>query len=71
MEHPNLFTFIKYSQNEDSKPQAYVVLNMSNDDMKFEKLVEGDFKLISSNVSDDVLVEEILTPYEGRIYIVD
>lgn len=71
MEHPQLFTYIKYQQNENSKPQAYVVLNMSNDEIKFKKLVEGDFRLISTNVGDEERVDNILTPYEGRIYIVD
>lgn len=66
-ENLKVFTFVKGSSESDSK--AYVVLNFSDENQKFEKLVEGDYKLVNTNV--DEVDEDVLTPYEGRIYIVD
>lgn len=60
------FTIVKLSPATKSK--AYVVLNFSEDEVKFEKLVEGDYKLVNTNVKDP---GEFLGPYEGRVYIVD
>ncbi|KAK6462831.1 alpha-glucosidase maltase [Scheffersomyces coipomensis] len=68
-ENEKTFTYLKYqSDPESSSPKAYVVLNFSTDPVKFEKHIEGEFKLVHSNVSD--VDEETLSPYEGRIYIV-
>ncbi|EER30299.1 alpha-glucosidase [Candida tropicalis MYA-3404] len=64
------FTYVKELQNADS-PKAYVVLNMSGDQVKFNPLIKGDFRLIVSNVSQSELVENTLTPWEARVYIVD
>lgn len=57
------FTYIK---EKDGK-KAYIVLNFSEEQIKFEKLVDNKLKLIHSNVQD--VNESFLTPYEGRIYL--
>lgn len=44
---------------------------MSGDQVKFNPLIKGDFRLIVSNVSQSELVENTLTPWEARVYIVD
>ncbi|KAK6198505.1 alpha-glucosidase maltase [Scheffersomyces amazonensis] len=68
-DNQKVFTYVKYnSQFDSTSANAYVVMNFSTDSIKFEKLIEGDFQLVHSNV--DNLTEEILTPYEGRVYIV-
>lgn len=59
------FTFTK-TQNKDI---AYIVLNFTEEDVKFEKLVKGDYSLVLSNV--DNADSDILSPYEARVYIVD
>lgn len=59
------FTFLK--KNGDQK--AYIVLNFANESIKFEKLVDEELKLINSNV--DQVDETTLTPYEGRVYLVN
>ncbi|EGW34728.1 alpha-glucosidase maltase [Spathaspora passalidarum NRRL Y-27907] len=61
------FTFIKESHKDSQK--AYVVLNFSTDSVEFSKLIDGSYKLVHSNVED--VKEDVLSPYEGRIYIVD
>ncbi|KAK6456191.1 alpha-glucosidase maltase [Scheffersomyces xylosifermentans] len=67
-DNEKLFTYVKHQPNVDS-PQAYVVLNFSIDTVKFEKLIEGQFKLVHSNV--DKVDDDFLSPYEARLYIVD
>ncbi|KAL6451363.1 MAL2 Alpha-glucosidase [Candida maltosa Xu316] len=69
-DNEQLFTYTKELPNSKS-PKAYVVLNMSNESTKFTPLIDGDFKLIVSNVNNDELDEAVLTPYEGRIYLVN
>ena len=65
------FTYVKELQNADS-PKAYVVLNFSNDVVPFERLIEGEFELVASNLDSATEFEEsILSPYEGRVYIVE
>ncbi len=63
-ENEKTFTYVKTSP--DSK--AYIVLNFSNENVAFKPLIDGEFKLINSNVDD--VKEEQLTPYEGRVYLV-
>ncbi|KAG7666305.1 MAL6 [[Candida] subhashii] len=69
-DNKNTFTFVKELQDSHS-PKAYVVLNFSTDSINFEKLIDGEFSLIHSNVSKHEIDHDVLTPYEGRIYIVD
>ncbi|CAM9019870.1 unnamed protein product [Wickerhamomyces anomalus] len=63
-ENEKLFTYTKTSPEQ----KAYVVLNFANEDVEFKPLIEGDFQLVNSNVDD--IKEDVLTPYEGRIYLV-
>lgn len=51
------------------KSKAYVVLNFSNDSVKFEKLVDGNIELLVSNES--LSPEDTLSPWEGRVYLVN
>ncbi|CCH41479.1 alpha-glucosidase [Wickerhamomyces ciferrii] len=64
-ENDKLFTYVKSSADQKS----YVVLNFSNEDVPFKPLISGDLKLINSNVKD--VNENTLTPYEGRVYLVE
>ncbi|KAK6874639.1 Alpha-glucosidase [Candida tropicalis] len=64
------FTFVKELPDARA-PKAYVVLNFSNEPVKYTPLIPGEFKLIVTNVSDSELDEATLSPYEGRVYIVD
>lgn len=66
-ENPKVFTYVKSSPASDSR--VYVVLNFSDECQKFQKLIDGDFKLVNANV--DEVEDDKLTPYEGRVYIVD
>jgi len=64
-ENEKTFTYVKSSP--DSK--AYVVLNFSNENVEFKPLItEGKFELINSNVDD--VKNTVLTPYEGRVYLI-
>lgn len=63
-ENQKVFSYLK--THGDAK--AYVVLNFSTEPVKFEKLVEGDLKLVLTNVEQ--LDEATLSPYESRVYIV-
>ncbi|ABN66628.2 alpha-glucosidase maltase [Scheffersomyces stipitis CBS 6054] len=67
-ENENVFTYIKEDEKNGLR-KAYVVLNFSNNSVKFEKLIGGEFELLHCNVGD--VDESILSPYEGRLYIVD
>ncbi|RCK65245.1 Alpha-glucosidase [Candida viswanathii] len=64
------FTYIKEITDATS-PKAYVVLNFSNELVPFKPLVRSDFELIVSNVVSTEFDESILTPWEGRVYIVE
>ncbi|KAI5955631.1 MAL6 [Candida jiufengensis] len=64
------FTYVK-SLKDAKSPKAYVVLNFSKDNAKFERLIDGQYELISTNVDKDEFDEEKLSPFEGRIYIVN
>ena len=67
-DNETVFTYVKEDENAAS-PKAYVVLNFSNDSVKFEKLIDGEFELVHSTTDD--IDELTLSPYEGRLYIVD
>ncbi|KAG2736235.1 hypothetical protein G9P44_000325 [Scheffersomyces stipitis] len=67
-DNETVFTYVKEDENAAS-PKAYVVLNFSNDSVKFEKLIDGEFELVHSTTDD--IDESTLSPYEGRLYIVD
>ncbi|ABN67312.1 alpha-glucosidase maltase [Scheffersomyces stipitis CBS 6054] len=67
-ENQKTFTYLKLNENALS-PKAYIVLNFSNEEVNFEKLINGDFELVLSNV--DVINEQKLSPFEARLYIVD
>ncbi|RCK67322.1 Alpha-glucosidase [Candida viswanathii] len=70
LDYDNDKTFTYLKELPDAKsPKAYVVLNMSNDQVKFAPLIDGDFNLLAANV--DELDENVLTPWEARVYIVD
>ncbi|ODV79440.1 glycoside hydrolase family 13 protein [Suhomyces tanzawaensis NRRL Y-17324] len=68
-DNEQVYSFIKYQNDETSSPKAFVTLNFSDEPAKFERLVEGQYTLVNSNV--DVQDEATLSPYEGRLYIVD
>lgn len=63
VDNPKVFSYLKTSGNDN----AYVVLNFSKDTLSFEKPVGNGFRLVLSNVED--ITEDILSPYEGRLYI--
>ncbi|CAI5758740.1 unnamed protein product [Candida verbasci] len=63
-----LFTYIKKSPTSNP-PKAYVVLNFSTDSVKFERLIDSSFELVHANVED--VDDDLLSPYEGRVYIVE
>lgn len=65
-----MFTYIKQHQ-DGSLPKAYVTLNFANELIPFKPLIEGEFKLISTNVQQSEYDTSVLSPYEGRIYIVE
>ncbi|RCK65162.1 Alpha-glucosidase [Candida viswanathii] len=70
LDYDNDKTFTYLKELPDAKsPKAYVVLNMSNDQVKYTPLIDGDFSLLVANV--DELDESVLTPWEGRVYIVN
>ncbi|CAI5760529.1 unnamed protein product [Candida verbasci] len=65
-----LFTYVKKSPKFEV-PKVYVVLNFSSKWVKFEKLIEGNFNLLVTNVSKKDILDEKLSPYEGRVYIIE
>ena len=50
-------------------PVAYIVINFSGEDVKFEPLIKGNYKLVLTNVDKDS--KDALSPYEARMYVVD
>lgn len=62
-----VFTYVK-SNPDVTQAKAYVALNFSDDAVSFEKLIEGDYKLVNTNVES--VKETILSPWEGRLYLV-
>lgn len=64
-ENEDVFSFMK----ENGDQSAYVVLNFSSKSVPFENLTGSNLKLINSNV--DSITENTLTPFEGRIYLVE
>lgn len=64
-DNEKVFSYVKTSGNS----KAYVVLNFSTESIKFEKLVEGDLELLISN--EELYEESTLSPYEGRIYLLN
>ncbi|CAK9438823.1 uncharacterized protein LODBEIA_P30470 [Lodderomyces beijingensis] len=64
------FTYVKSVPYAES-PAAYIVLNFSNQDVPFKKLTDGSFKLINCNAADSEFVEERMSPFEGRVYLVE
>lgn len=69
-DNERVFTYVKSLPNSEY-PKAYIVLNFSKESAKFNKLIDGEYKLINVNIGKDDLDEDNLTPYEGRVYIVD
>ncbi|EMG46571.1 MAL2 Alpha-glucosidase [Candida maltosa Xu316] len=69
-DNEKVFTYVKES-GSDVLPKAYVVLNFSGDKVEFTPLIKGDFKLVSSNVMESEFEQSSLSPFEGRIYIVE
>lgn len=69
-ENEKSFTYIKEIIDSEF-PKAYVVLNFSNEDVPFKRLIPGDFELVASNVEEADFDESVLSPYEGRVYIVE
>lgn len=61
-----LFTFAKEAPGS---PVAYIVINFSGEDVKFEPLIKGNYKLVLTNVDKDS--KDALSPYEARMYVVD
>lgn len=68
-EDPKLFTYVKFDNKNADAPKAYVVLNFSGDSVPFKKLIEGKFTLANSNFEEHE--QDVLSPYEGRLYIVE
>lgn len=64
-DNEKIFSYTKTSGNS----KAYVVLNFSNDAVKFEPLVKDDLELAISN--EELPVEGTLNAWEGRVYIVN
>lgn len=64
LDNKKVFSFLKKSGSKT----AYVVLNFSDDTLPFEKLVKGDIELVLSNVEEP---SDSLTPWEGRVYILN
>lgn len=64
-DNEKIFTYTKSSGNS----KAYVVLNFSSDPVKFEKLVDGELELLITN--EELYSEDTLSPYEGRVYLVN
>ncbi|WPK25068.1 hypothetical protein PUMCH_002369 [Australozyma saopauloensis] len=63
-ENKQVFSYLKVGTTET----AYVVLNFTSSDVKFNKLVEGDIELVLTN--QDKFREGVLSPYEARVYTV-
>ncbi|EMG47889.1 Alpha-glucosidase [Candida maltosa Xu316] len=69
-ENEKVFTYVK--ELPDAKhPNAYVALNMSDDQVDFKPLIEGKFKLVACNADSDEFDEKVLTPWEARVYILE
>ncbi|EMG47884.1 Alpha-glucosidase [Candida maltosa Xu316] len=69
-DNEKVFTYVK-ELSDGKHPKAYVVLNMSDDSVEFKPLIDGDFKLISSNVKAVDYDEKVLTSWESRVYLVN
>lgn len=63
-ENEEVFSYFK--ESDDGKHKSYVVLNFTDKSIPFKSLAEGKTELLISNQPD--LVEDTLSPYEGRIY---
>lgn len=65
LDHSNekVFSFTKTNGSE----KAFITLNFSNESVPFDQLVLGELELINSNVESP---SEMLTPWEGRVYLV-
>ena len=50
-------------------PVAYIVINFSGEDVKFELLIKGNYKLYLQMSTKDS--KDALSPYEARMYVVD
>jgi oligo-1,6-glucosidase len=61
-DNEQLFTFVKEKDGE----LAYVVINFSTSQVKFEKLVDQKLSLLYGNVDGD---ESVLEPFEARVYL--
>ncbi|ODQ79308.1 glycoside hydrolase family 13 protein [Babjeviella inositovora NRRL Y-12698] len=64
-ENKNTFTFTKTQAGKT----AYVVLNFTEEEQPFEQLADGKLDLLVTNA--DKLEETKLSPYEGRIYLLN
>lgn len=62
-DNEKVFTYIK----EFDGTKAYIVLNFSDETVKFEPL-EKNLKLLEANVDN---ITDNLTPWEGRVYLVE
>lgn len=60
------FTYVKTSKDDARK--LYCVFNFSDDEMEFKPLIDGSFTVVNSNVTNN---KESLSPWEGRVYIVE
>lgn len=65
LENEQVFSYEK----TQGSTKAYVVLNFTSENVKFESLYKGDVNLILSNEKSPE--EGTLSPYEARVYIVN
>ncbi|CUM64699.1 uncharacterized protein PRCAT00002308001 [Priceomyces carsonii] len=64
LENENLFTFSKRNNGE----LLYGILNFSSNVQKFELTIPGTLELLLSN--SEIANDDIMGPYEGRLYLV-
>ncbi|GMG20050.1 unnamed protein product [Ambrosiozyma monospora] len=65
-ENDDIMSFTKTGKQR----KAYVVLNLKPKVVPFKILVDGDLKLILTNVDENELKDDELKPFEARIYLV-
>lgn len=63
-DNEQVFSYVKTG----TELTAYVVLNFTDKEVEFKKLVDGELDLVLTNHSK--LIEGVLSPYEARVYTV-
>ncbi|GME84713.1 unnamed protein product [Ambrosiozyma monospora] len=65
-ENDDVMSFTKTGKQR----KAYVVLNLKPKSVEWKSLVDGELKLILSNVDEKEMKSDELKPFEARIYLV-